>query len=254
MIFDEVKCLGSPRTSQMPRSGSFQFLIAASTNRVRIVHNRSSTRSRDPLWTHTESRMAPQTSCCFWSNAPLPMRTGRECWYPSRWSSSPLLQLALPADPVHDLHVVADPGDVGDEREEVVGLPVEPEPGHRPEGERRVADPGVAVVPVPFSTRRFRQRGRGGGNQRAGRCVRERLEGQRAALEVDPPRVVGEASRAPASAASGGRSTPAACTPPRGYAAARAATRTARRSASGPPSSSCAPSPGSPRTRGSCRS
>ena len=39
--FDEVKCLGSPRTSQMPRSRSRQCSIACSTWRTRIGHELS---------------------------------------------------------------------------------------------------------------------------------------------------------------------------------------------------------------------
>ena len=45
--FDEVKCFGSPRTSQMPRSGSFQCWIAFSTCATTIGHTRSGRRSRD---------------------------------------------------------------------------------------------------------------------------------------------------------------------------------------------------------------
>jgi hypothetical protein len=45
--FDDVKCLGSPRTSQMPRSGSRQAASAASTWRFRIGHIRSGRWSRD---------------------------------------------------------------------------------------------------------------------------------------------------------------------------------------------------------------
>ena len=83
-------------------------------------------------------------------------------------------------------------GDVGEEVEEVVGLPVEPERVEAPEHERGVAEPRVAVVPVALAARRLRQRGRGGGDQRAGGRVGEALERERAALQVAAPRVVGE--------------------------------------------------------------
>ena len=99
----------------------------------------------------------------------------------------------LAADPVHDLQVaVALAGDVGDEVEEVVGLPVEAERVEAPQRERGVADPGVAVVPVALAARRLRQRRGRRGDHRAGRRVGEALERQRAALQVAAPRVVGE--------------------------------------------------------------
>jgi hypothetical protein len=46
-IFEEVKCLGSPRTSQMPRSGSCQCSIAFSICATTIGQTRSDRRSRD---------------------------------------------------------------------------------------------------------------------------------------------------------------------------------------------------------------
>ena len=60
-------------------------------------------------------------------------------------------QLALAAHAVHHLQVARRPGTVGDEVEEVVGLAVETERVQPPQGERRVADPGVAVVPVALA-------------------------------------------------------------------------------------------------------
>ena len=83
-------------------------------------------------------------------------------------------------------------GDVGDEVEEVVGLPVEAERVEAPEHEGGVADPGVAVVPVALAARRLGQRGRGRGHHRAGGRVGQALQRQRAALQVGAPRVVGE--------------------------------------------------------------
>ena len=77
MTFDATKCFGSPRISQMPWSGSGHFAIAVSTSALmpcQIVWG-----IWPPLrWcSATESRSIPQTSCCCWSYAPLPMRTGR---------------------------------------------------------------------------------------------------------------------------------------------------------------------------------
>ena len=102
-------------------------------------------------------------------------------------------QLGLAADPVHDLEpALLGLGHVGDEVEEVVGLPVEAERVEAPEHERGVADPGVAVVPVALPAGRLGKRRGGGGHHRPGRRVGEALQRERAALEVGPPRVVGE--------------------------------------------------------------
>ena len=105
-------------------------------------------------------------------------------------------QAAFAADAVHHLQRVAftvvGAGHVGDEREEVVGLAVQPQRVEAPQRERRVAHPGVAVVPVAFALRGFRQRRGAGGQQRAGGRIRQALQRQRAALQVGPPRVVRE--------------------------------------------------------------
>ena len=83
--------------------------------------------------------------------------------------------------------------EVGDELHELVGLPVEVEPVQRLQRERRVAHPGVAVVPVALAARRLRQRGRERGDRRAGRHVGEALDRERRALDRVAPAVVGDA-------------------------------------------------------------
>ena len=45
--FDDVKCFGSPRTSQIPRSGSRQLSMAPCTSRSISGQNRSGISSRD---------------------------------------------------------------------------------------------------------------------------------------------------------------------------------------------------------------
>jgi hypothetical protein len=69
-------------------------------------------------------------------------------------------EAAFPADRVHHLKRVAltvvGAGHVGDEREEVVGLAVQPQRVQAPERERRITHPRVAVVPISFALRRFR--------------------------------------------------------------------------------------------------
>ena len=107
-------------------------------------------------------------------------------------------EVALAADAVHDLQVFVALGHIGDEAEEVVRLPVEAERVERPQRERRVADPRVAVVPVALAARRLGQRRRGRGDERTGGRVGQALQRERAALEVRAPRVVGEvAARQP---------------------------------------------------------
>ena len=58
--------------------------------------------------------------------------------------------------------------------------------------ERRVAHPGVPVVPVAFAARRLGQRGRERRHRRAGRHIREPLDRQRRALDRLPPPMIGD--------------------------------------------------------------
>src|SRR6266480_4073050 len=58
-----------------------------------------------------------------------------------------LVELALTADPVHDLQRVLTSRHIGDEVKEVVGFPIEAEGVQRPKHEGGVADPAEAVVP-----------------------------------------------------------------------------------------------------------
>ena len=130
-------------------------------------------------------------------------------------------QVGAAVDPVHDLQpALRGLGAVGDEVEEVVGLPVEAERVEAPERERGVADPGVAVVPVALAAGRLGQRGGGGGDDRAGRRVGQALERERAALQVACATGGRGSGRGRASAASGGRSTRASRRPRRTCAAA----------------------------------
>ena len=102
-------------------------------------------------------------------------------------------QVAAPVDAVHDLQRAVGVGlEVGDELHELVGLPVEVQPVQRLQREGRVADPGVAVVPVALAARRLGQRGGERGDRRAGRHVREALDRERRALDRLAPAVVGD--------------------------------------------------------------
>jgi hypothetical protein len=110
-------------------------------------------------------------------------------------------QVAFPADAVHDLQlelpVQVTPADrIQDEAPVFDRFPVEAQAVQRAEHERRVPDPGEPVVPVAGPTPGFRQRGRRRGHDGARGGVAESLQGQRAAVEVGLPRVVGDLGRA----------------------------------------------------------
>ena len=81
---------------------------------------------------------------------------------------------------------------IGDEVEEAVRFEVEPQGVEAPERERGVSHPAVAVVPVPLPAGGLGQRGGGGGDQGAGGCIGEALQGQGRSLKMRAPRVVGE--------------------------------------------------------------
>ena len=103
-------------------------------------------------------------------------------------------EVAATVDPVHDLQRAVGVGlEVGDELHVLVGLPVEVEPVQRLQRERRVADPGEAVVPVALAARGLGQRGGERRDGRPGRHVGEALDRQRGALDRPAPLVVGDA-------------------------------------------------------------
>ena len=112
-------------------------------------------------------------------------------------------------------------------RHEAGRLVGEAEPHQRVQGERRIPDPGVPVVPVPGAADGFRQRRGGRRDQRSGRLVDQQLEHERGPLDHFPvaPLVPGAAQPAapvghgvrpaagrppPRPAAPAGRPTPAA--------------------------------------------
>ena len=160
---------------------------------------------RAPDLVSIASSSSPQTSSCCWSKAPLPTRTGRDPRQPDRWSSVCSVRSLLAADAVHDLEGERRRRRLGaravqhrlqDEGEEVDRLPLEAQPVERPQDERRVADPGVAVVPVPLAARGLGERGGGRGHDGPGRGVAEPLQREGAALDVLAPAVVGHLGRA----------------------------------------------------------
>ena len=101
-------------------------------------------------------------------------------------------EISPPVDPVHDLQTAVGVRlQLGDVLHELVGLAVQVEPMQRAQREGGVAQPAVSVVPVPFAAWGFRQRGREGGDGRAGRHVGETLDRQRRALDGVAISVVG---------------------------------------------------------------
>ena len=103
-----------------------------------------------------------------------------------------LREIPAAVDPVHDLQrAVLGRFDVGHELHELVGLPVEVQPVQRLQRERRVAHPGVAVVPVALPARRLRQRRRQRGDRRAGGHVGQALDRECRALDRVPVAMVG---------------------------------------------------------------
>ncbi len=89
----------------------------------------------------------------------------------------------LAADPVHDLErslAGTAAGGARHEGDELLGLVRAGADVERLDREARVADPGVAVVPVALAADGLGQRGRGCGDDRAGRAVGEALEHARA--------------------------------------------------------------------------
>ncbi len=110
-------------------------------------------------------------------------------------------EVGLTPDPVHDLQVpsvVAGRRGHGfeHEREVLERLPVEAECVQGAEHERAVADPGEAVVPIPLTARRLRQRRRARGHDRARRRVAQALQRQRATFDVRTPGMVGDSRQA----------------------------------------------------------
>ena len=103
-----------------------------------------------------------------------------------------LVQLRAAVDPVHDLER---PRLAADALPEAVGEPVhepgrllgEAEPEQCVEREGGVADPGVAVVPVPPAADLLGQARRRRGDHRARRLVGEQLQHERGAVDGLPP-------------------------------------------------------------------
>ena len=103
-----------------------------------------------------------------------------------------LVEVAAAVDAVHQLErEAAGRGSllqrVPEPDGEAHGLLGVPEPEERVDGERRVADPGVPVVPVALASDLLREPGGGRGDQGAGRRVGHELERHRGPAHRLPP-------------------------------------------------------------------
>ena len=105
-------------------------------------------------------------------------------------------ELALAADPVHDLQVLLLSRHVRQEVEEVVGFPVQAQRVQAPQHERGIAEPGVPVVIGAVPAGRLRQGAGRGRQQRPGGRVDQALQRQRRPQQVLAPRVIGEVAAA----------------------------------------------------------
>ena len=251
---DDVKCFGSPRTSQRPRSGS----LPVGQRVLDLLHQDRP----DPL-RQVVARLGVQVEGVE-HGAPhvvllLVVRAvadahGAGALVAREVVQRLLHQLRLAVDAVHDLELaLLGLGHVGDEVEEVVGLPVEAERVQAPERERGVADPACSGSPS-CARRRASRAARWWPRPPSRRWARRTAPSASARCAGGSSARGGrETRRGRASAASGGRSTPAARRPRRSSSAAGARTTTAPRTACRPPSSSCARWRAGPRSPGSCR-
>ena len=146
----------------MPRSGSRQCLIASST--WLLEHRPQGLRdllAGPGVQIHRVQHRAPDVVLPLVVGAVAdPHRAGAVV--AGQVVQLLLDQAALATDAIHHLQrmafTVVRAGHVGDEREEIVGLAVQAQRVQAPQRERRVANPRVAVVPVAFALRGFRQR------------------------------------------------------------------------------------------------
>ena len=169
MAREWVKCRCGPRISQSPLSGSCQCLGevvdqgALQRPGVVVCLERRPSRA-------FSSAIITSPSTSFWrcSTARVADPDGPRAGVAGQVVQGALGQVAAAVDGVHDLQVL---GVAGDRAEQ----PVAPQPGlvgvagvdQRLEGERGVAQPAVAVVPVALAAEVLGQRGRRGGDDPA---------------------------------------------------------------------------------------
>ncbi len=175
----------------MPWSGSRQTAVAHSACDWTIGQSRRGSRSlrRDVQQDRVQHGAEDVVLALVERSVADPDRPGTRV--PGQVVPGGLGQVASTVDPVHDLQrTVGVRLQVGDELDELVGLPVQVQVVQGLQGEGGVPHPGVAVVPVAFAARRLRQRCGERGDGGPGRHVGEALDHQRRALERVTPAVV----------------------------------------------------------------
>ena len=191
-----MKCWRPPRVSQIPSSAWSQFSQTQSTIRDRshpgVVGDRPAVLVEevdgvDELAVDVELELV---------GGAVPDAHGGRAAVALPVVEDLLLEIGVAVDRVHDLErpglalvLLAEP--VGQPAAERRGLLGEAEPQQRVEGERGVADPRVAVVPVAAAAELLGEaRGRGG-DERARRPVRQELQRQRGTPDdLAPPSLV----------------------------------------------------------------
>ena len=184
----------------MPWSRSRQRTAAVSAHAPR---NQRVSSSRSGIWSASRRRRAEQLPV----DVDLLLVPGAVA-HPDRPAvppaaqvgERPLGQVVLAADAEHDLQRLVRPDAAraggGHEGEEVLGLVRAGRHPERLHGEAGVADPGVAVVPVPFPAHALRQRRRPGGDDRAAGLVGQAVQDPAAEVhEVLPRALVGLVDR-----------------------------------------------------------
>ena len=179
MTFEYVNCRGSPRTSQIPRSGwlpnRFEMLqeLASCSAQARPVRRDVSHPRLMHRVHHLAINVELQLFGCGVSDADrLGAFVAVEPW------DFPLGQPTFPRDPVHDLHLRGIPRHGANQpRPPILRLLVVAAVHQRQKRESRVAQPAEPVVPITRPAELFRQRRRRRGDNSAGRLISESLQG-----------------------------------------------------------------------------
>ncbi len=207
----------------MPWSGSRQTFVAHSACDCTIGHSRRGRRSRVAGVEQDRVEHRAEDVVLALVERAVADPHGPRAGVAGEVVTGRLGQVATAVDPVHDLERAVLGGlEVGDELHELVGLPVEVEAVERLQRERRVAHPGVAVVPVALAAGRLRERRGQRRDRGAGGHVGQALDRQGGALDRVAEAVVGDARPAepgPPEARSSRPSSP----PPRPRSRARRA-------------------------------
>src|ERR1035437_8364177 len=164
MSFENVKCLTCPRTSQMLQSGSRQHFTPPSPSDAPVGSPSLFQRAPPLPLDHrphpvVQPLPAAQPDLDGLENgAPhvvLRLRVGRvpgpdrpRALVTGQMVEDLLGEIPLAVHAVDDLELVVALGEIGEEPEEIIGLPVEAKRVEAPEREARVAEPAVPVIPV----------------------------------------------------------------------------------------------------------